>query len=142
MSRRTLLSDEQWARIAPLMSSFDGSRGRPFGDHRRVVEGIIYRYRPGDSVARFAGIVRVLADRVEAPLLVLRRWRLGQNLPATTRRSGRRRTNRGGSVGGFDGQPRPSARHEPGPRHRETCRVTRISTTSSLIMQLAGPAVV
>ena len=47
MSRRQLLSDEQWARIAPLMPSSDGSRGRPFQDHRRVVEGIIYRYRAG-----------------------------------------------------------------------------------------------
>jgi len=47
MSRTALLSDAQWARIEPLMPSSDGSRGRPFRDHREVVEGIIYRFRTG-----------------------------------------------------------------------------------------------
>lgn len=30
-----------------MMPSSDGKRGRPFRDHRTVVEGIIYRYRTG-----------------------------------------------------------------------------------------------
>lgn len=47
MSRQALLSDAQWARIEPLMPSSDGQRGRPFRDHRQVVEGIIYRLRTG-----------------------------------------------------------------------------------------------
>jgi transposase len=42
-----LLTDEQWARIEPMLPSSDGQRGRPFRDHRQVVEGIIYRYRTG-----------------------------------------------------------------------------------------------
>lgn len=29
------------------MPSSDGQRGRPFRDHRQVVEGIIYRFRTG-----------------------------------------------------------------------------------------------
>ena len=29
------------------MPSSDGKRGKPFRDHRQVVEGIIYRYRTG-----------------------------------------------------------------------------------------------
>jgi transposase len=41
------LTDNQWARIAPLMPSSAGRRGRPFQDHRLVVEGIIYRFRAG-----------------------------------------------------------------------------------------------
>lgn len=45
MSRVMALSDAQWARIAPLMPSSDGQRGRPFRDHRQVVEAIIYRFR-------------------------------------------------------------------------------------------------
>lgn len=49
MSRTALLSDAQWARIEPLMPSSDGSRGRPFRDHREVVEGIIYRFRTGTA---------------------------------------------------------------------------------------------
>jgi transposase len=42
-----VLSDVQWARIEPLMPCSDGQRGRPFRAHRRVVEGIIFRYRAG-----------------------------------------------------------------------------------------------
>jgi len=47
MSRERVLTDAQWERIAPLMPSSDGQRGRPFRDHREVVEGIIYRLRTG-----------------------------------------------------------------------------------------------
>ncbi|WP_206473970.1 transposase [Dietzia sp. KRD202] len=32
-------------RIEPLLPSNEGRRGHPFGDNRKVVEGIIYRYR-------------------------------------------------------------------------------------------------
>lgn len=35
--------------IAPLLPSNEGRRGHPFWDDRRVVEGIIYRYRTGIS---------------------------------------------------------------------------------------------
>jgi hypothetical protein len=42
MSRTAVLTDAQWERIEPVMPSSDGSRGRPFRDHRLIVEGIIY----------------------------------------------------------------------------------------------------
>jgi transposase len=41
------LADKDWARIEPLMPSSAGQRGRPFRDHRQVIEGIIYRLRTG-----------------------------------------------------------------------------------------------
>ena len=47
MSRYALLSDEQWARVEPLLPSSVGRQSRPFRNHRQVVEGIIYRYRTG-----------------------------------------------------------------------------------------------
>jgi len=47
MFRTRVLTDAQWARISPLMPSSDGKQGKPFRDHRQVVEGIIYRYRTG-----------------------------------------------------------------------------------------------
>lgn len=47
MSRSALLSDAQWARIEPMMPSSEGRRGRPFRDHRQIVEGIVYRLRTG-----------------------------------------------------------------------------------------------
>ncbi|MFD8063993.1 IS5 family transposase [Streptomyces cyaneofuscatus] len=47
-SRRTrLLTDEQWNRLVPHLPDNAGKVGRPFADHRRIVEGIIYRYRTG-----------------------------------------------------------------------------------------------
>ena len=42
-----MLSDAQWQRIAPVLPTNTGRRGHPFGNDRRVVEGIIYRYRTG-----------------------------------------------------------------------------------------------
>ena len=47
MSRSAVLTDAQWARVEPLMPSSDGQRGRPFRDHRQVIEGIGYRLRTG-----------------------------------------------------------------------------------------------
>lgn len=47
MSRESLLTDVQWARIESLMPSSNGQKCRPFRDHRQVVEGIIYRFRTG-----------------------------------------------------------------------------------------------
>ncbi|WP_083275687.1 IS5 family transposase [Pseudonocardia sp. HH130630-07] len=47
MPRTAVLTDVQWARLAPLLPSSEGRRGCPFRDDRRVLEGIIYRYRCG-----------------------------------------------------------------------------------------------
>ncbi len=47
MTRTAVLSDAEWSRIEPLLPSSAGRPGRPFRDHRQVVEGIIYCYRAG-----------------------------------------------------------------------------------------------
>ncbi len=47
MSRDQVLTDAQWAVIAPLLPSTKGKRSRPFRDHRQVIEGIVFRYRTG-----------------------------------------------------------------------------------------------
>jgi transposase len=47
MTGTAVLTDAQWERIESLMPSSNGSRGRPFQDHRLIVEGIIYRFRTG-----------------------------------------------------------------------------------------------
>ena len=41
------LSEAQWAGLEALLPSSEGVRGRPFRDHRQVVEGIVFRYRTG-----------------------------------------------------------------------------------------------
>ncbi len=47
VSRAEYFTDAQWSLIEPMLPSSDGSRGRPFRNNRRVVEGIVYRYRAG-----------------------------------------------------------------------------------------------
>ncbi len=47
MSRTAVLTDVQWERVAELLPSSEGRVGRPFRDHRQVIEGIVYRYRTG-----------------------------------------------------------------------------------------------
>ncbi|WP_430522255.1 IS5 family transposase [Microbacterium aurum] len=47
MSRTSSFSDAAWARIEPLMPVASRKGGRPFQDHRRVVEGIVWRFRTG-----------------------------------------------------------------------------------------------
>ena len=47
LSRSRVLTDDQWASLEVLLPSNAGRRGHPFGDNRRVVEGMIYRYRTG-----------------------------------------------------------------------------------------------
>lgn len=47
MTRMAVLDDEMWAQIEPVLPSLQGPMGRPMTDHRRVVEGVIYRLRTG-----------------------------------------------------------------------------------------------
>ncbi|MFS0704278.1 transposase, partial [Cellulomonas sp. 179-A 9B4 NHS] len=42
-----MLTDAQWEQVVQLLPSSQGRPGRPFRDHRQVVEGIVYRYRTG-----------------------------------------------------------------------------------------------
>jgi transposase len=41
------LSDEEWARLEPLLPVSAG-RGRPWADHRTVINGVFHRVRAGD----------------------------------------------------------------------------------------------
>ena len=47
MTRLTVLSDEMWARVEPVLPLVKGAMGRPMREHRSLVEGAIYRYRTG-----------------------------------------------------------------------------------------------
>ncbi|MFS0695437.1 IS5 family transposase [Streptomyces nitrosporeus] len=46
MAGRGELSNEVWARVAPLLPGVDG-RGRPWRDHRQVINGVLWRLRTG-----------------------------------------------------------------------------------------------
>lgn len=47
MTRAGQVSDEFWEIVAPLMPSPRGRAGRPWADHRMVLEGICWRCRTG-----------------------------------------------------------------------------------------------
>ncbi len=49
MGHRYELSDQQWKRLAPLLPQprHHGGRGRPSKDHRRIVNGILWRLHTG-----------------------------------------------------------------------------------------------
>lgn len=47
VTRDEVFSEEQWLRIEPLLPRAGVRGGRPFRDHRQVVEGIAFRYRTG-----------------------------------------------------------------------------------------------
>lgn len=47
MSRLVTITDPMWDRIEPLLPAGGPKGGRPFTDHRRVIDAIIWRYRTG-----------------------------------------------------------------------------------------------
>ncbi|MYT66809.1 MULTISPECIES: IS5 family transposase, partial [unclassified Streptomyces] len=46
MVGRGELTDAAWERIEPLLPGIDG-RGRPWRDHRQVINGVLWRLRTG-----------------------------------------------------------------------------------------------
>jgi len=47
MHDRYDLTDEQWARLEPLLPGQDRRRGGQWVDHRRVIDGVLWRTRTG-----------------------------------------------------------------------------------------------
>jgi len=47
MVRVGVISDELWAVIEPVLPTGEGCRGRPWKDHRQMLEGVAWRYRTG-----------------------------------------------------------------------------------------------
>ena len=47
MVRAGVISDEFWAVVEPLLPTNGGRRGRPWNDHRDMLEAICWRYRTG-----------------------------------------------------------------------------------------------
>lgn len=46
---RWQLSDDQWARLAPLLPPQKGATGRPAHDHRKIISAILWVQRLGKS---------------------------------------------------------------------------------------------
>lgn len=47
MVRSGVISDQLWAVLEPVLPSGAGRQGRPWRDHRWVLEGICWRFRTG-----------------------------------------------------------------------------------------------
>ena len=75
MTNRGDLTDEHWARLAPLLPPQRPPVGRPAEDHRRILNGILWKVRTG---APWPGARWALPGRYGPwPTLAsrLRRWR-------------------------------------------------------------------
>ncbi|MFE1101982.1 transposase [Nocardiopsis alba] len=53
MAGRHELSDAEWALLAPLMPA-DPHKGKKWADHRKVINGILFRARTGDLPERYS----------------------------------------------------------------------------------------
>lgn len=47
MVRDGVIDDELWEVLEPVLPTNVGRRGRPWNDHRRTLEGIVWRFRTG-----------------------------------------------------------------------------------------------
>jgi transposase len=47
MNRRFELTDDEWARLAPLLPAMTPKQGGRWRDHRQVLNGILFRVRTG-----------------------------------------------------------------------------------------------
>ena len=47
MRHRGELTDQEWERLQPLLPAEKPERGRPNTDHRRIIDGILWRERTG-----------------------------------------------------------------------------------------------
>lgn len=47
MLREGVITDELWTVLEPVMPQDAGRRGRPWNDHRRTLEAIVWRFRTG-----------------------------------------------------------------------------------------------
>jgi len=45
--RSTVISDELWTQLEPVLRTDIGRRGRPWNDHRLTLEAIYWRFRTG-----------------------------------------------------------------------------------------------
>ncbi|WP_220499639.1 transposase [Microbispora sp. H10949] len=84
--RRGELTDKAWQRIEPLLPETDG-RGRPWCDHREVINGILSRLRsgsPGRTFRTFQGGPKTGRTRRRHGNAVASRWRSRRPASAKT----------------------------------------------------------
>ena len=150
MMRAGVISDELWAVIEPVLPSDVGRRGKRWADHRRIMEGIVWRIRSGrrggTCPAASARGRRCGSGTTGGPPMAPT---LGCSWPCR-RRSGRRalpRTPWSGSsrltrpASALTGAPRrPQGRPDRYQHHRGRRRDTQFRGLSRTITRWAGPA--
>jgi transposase len=110
MNRRFELTDEEWARLAPLLPAMTPQRGGRWRDHRQVLNGILFRVRSRGAVAGPARAVRAVGDGLQAVRALADRRDLGTH-PGQPAHSGGCGWDAGlGRPGRLDRGPGPPAR--------------------------------
>lgn len=116
MVRRGELTDAAWERISPFLPE-NGGRGKQWGDHRRVINGILWRLRIGAPLAGGSGTLRPVANLLRPLRSLAARRDLGEAARGGANPLGRDGRDR---VGGERGLKRgPSAPARGGGREKE-----------------------
>ena len=138
MTRAEVLADVDWVQLEPLLPSSAGVRGRPFRDHRQVLEGILFRYRTGcawrDLPAEF-GPWQTVWKRHHRFSCDGTWDRILTALQAQADAAGGLDSE---GVGGLLNQPGASARRDRHPHPRGPIRTTGIGVWSPLITASAA----
>ena len=79
---RTILSDEQWERIAPELPGKVGDPGATARDNRLFLEAVLWIARTGAPLARSTAAIRQLVHRLHPVLAVGTKGYLGANFQA------------------------------------------------------------
>jgi transposase len=66
IGKRHELTDAAWAVVAPLLPATPWWRGRPWADHRRVINGILWVWATGVPWRDAPEALRTVADAVRA----------------------------------------------------------------------------
>lgn len=126
MSRDVVLSDAERELLIPLVPSAP-SGGRPFADHHRMVEEVVWRYRTESS---WAGPARSRSARGSVtPGSPGSRPRTDPRHPPGS--GGRRGADRLGGVHGLHDRPHPPARCAPAPNCRGAVDYTSLLTETA-----------
>lgn len=82
MIRTGVITDELWELVEPALPSGVGRQGRPWRDHRQVLEAIAWRFRTGCPWRGSAGRIWAVADAMEAASSLVNGWNVSTALRA------------------------------------------------------------
>src|SRR3954467_8698498 len=140
MTRTSLLTDEMWSRIEPLLPNRTPRRGGRWSEHRPVVEAICWRFGTGSPWRDLPDDFSFLADGLVALRPVGQGRHLGPGAGGVAGAGPRGRGLGVGGLGRLDGGAGTSAcRRRSQERHRGQGRITGVGGLSPTTTRWGAP---